>query len=639
MSRTPLSRHARRAAGWLLALALAALTPVAAWGQPCVAPIAVTPAGPLGTPSPPFRSADHPRLHSSTHLQGLPSTEKWAGGLLYAPHASTGFNGFTSAVVVNNPDPSLPAVVRIEYFDHTGAIVGTLTTTIAPEGHFIDTPVGLRSISPTTGPQGVGSARVTVLSGPGIVGVKLHHTRCAGQSCDQEDADQGLTAIPGASSMEQLQVVQDSATRLFWGPLPISTVDPVDFMNGQVPFFWVVNPNPVSNTVQVNLTAFDRTTGTVIGPILWRTIALPPFGTLLEKSGPHVPGTGVFEFLLGLYGTLVNPDLDVMVDVTSLSGLPILGDGIMMDGTSDAQSLRMASHMLASNPTSHLIDPDLSTEAGGIIRTLLGLYNPGPAAAGPITLRYFDRAGTLVSTGTIPGLLPNQSVRIPPGVFGNPANTGYGWVDIQGCSGADRLVGWTVREIVTPSSSSRVPQYHKAFGEILDGNGGSEPGPGFFVTNPSGTFLRKSAPFLRTASPLSSWPGYMTFANTTVPNAGPHFFRFFAANGADCTDFSLQPFSGVPWAATSTTLEDPQSLCSANQSGRADVITGPVNGIVVLGNRLYDYVIPGLAGRPPVYAGPADVVPTFHMPRYPIADEDEEEEKPVGPEGEDGAGG
>lgn len=578
------------AAAWLLPLRAEAQVPA------CFLPVDPMPSGSLGRPTAAFPGADHNFIHSSTHLLGYPAKVKWAGGLIYLPPVSSGFDQFTSAVVVDNPNPILPLSVRIDYFDHNGVLVGTSTPPpIAPEGFHVE------AAAPLAATSGVGSARVTGLDGD-LVGGVLFHTPCMtnlqGTICDTEVPQ----PTPGASSMQQLQANQE-VKELWWGPLPLTLTSAVDFFNAEAPFFFVVNPNNAINKIRVDLVAFDHVSGTSI-PFTWRNVALPPFGTLLEKTGPHLfgpPAVGLWDQFFTWYATLAQPyDYDILVHVVSESDLPILGDGVMTDiygNQSDADPLspgfrfRMASHMLASTPANRLIDPDFSVQPGGIIQTLIGLWNTGTVNAGPIRIQYFDRNGAVVSTGNIPVLPPNQSVRIEPGTFGYPAGAvGFGWVRIDGC-GSDKLVGWTAREILPTGT----PHYHKAFGEILDGNGGKEPGSGFRVANATGTWVRKVSPIVRTW-PSWYWPGYTTFANTNVPNVGRYWYLFFNAAGGACTNVAGQPFAGVPFARTSTTYEDPQSICGpTNLSGRVDTANGGFKGISVLGDPFVEYGIPGFA--------------------------------------------
>ena len=574
----------------------------------CVATIDPAPTGVLGRPTalfpPPASTPDHNYLHSSTHLQGNRAYEKWTGGLLYRPPVASGFDSFTSAIVVDNPDPTQQTLVEIDYFDHAGTLVTTTGPhTILPEGFHVEAATPLDSAA---GFSGVGAARVRVIEGPGIVGATLLQTPCMTNFTGTICGTGPPFPILGAASMEQLQVVQPEAKELWWGPLPLTLISSIDFFNAHAPFFWVVNPNNAMNNIRVDLVAFDHVSGTAV-PFTWRNISLPPFGTLLEKSGPHLttpPLNGLWDQFFNWYATVPQPyDYDIMVHVVSESSLPILGDGVMTDiygDQADHPRFRMASHMLATSPTWRLIEPDFSSQPGGIIRTLIGLFNAGTADAGPVRIEYRDRNGAVVGTGTIPSLPPNRSVRIEPGTFGYPAGTvGFGWVRISACTTAGRLVGWTVHEILeTPPTE---PHYHEAYGDILDGNGGAEPAGGFQVTNASGTWIRKVSPLVRTW-PSWFWPGYTTFANTTVGNVGQYWFRFFdmfGIFGAACTNTALQPFAGVPWARTSTTYEDPESLCGpTNLSGRVDVTTGRIKGISVLGDPFIEYGIPGFGNGP-----------------------------------------
>lgn len=583
-------------------LAAALLLPAMAGAQPCPLPF-IQPSGVLDRPSASFPGIDHRFVHSSTHLQGNPQTVKWAGGLIYHPPAGSGFSQFTSAVVVNNPHPSQDLKIKIEYFDHDGGppVATSLPPLIHPEEFYVE------AATPLASAFGVGSARVTALEGGPLVGAVLFHAPCMtngihGEICDGD----GQPPRVGGSSMQQLQMNQ-GATELWWGPLPLTLTSGVDFFNAEAPFFFVVNPNDVPNRIRVRLVAYNHVTGNST-PLNWRTVTLPPFGTLLEKSGPHLAGpptAGLWDQFYNWYSSLPQPyDIDVLVHVVSEDGLPILGDGVMTDLYGDQAGMqqpgvrfRMASHMLASQPASRLIDPDFSHEPGGVIQTLIGLWNAGTASTGPILVQYFNRNGGLVSTGTIPSLAPNQSARIEPGVFGYPATAvGFGWVRINGCPG-DRLVGWTTREILPTG----LRQFHKAFGEILDGNGGQEPGPGFQVTNDFGTWTRKVSPILRSVTLPDDWPGYTTFVNTGTPNLGSYQLLFFDQGGFNCTDLSAgsgQPFAGVPYARTSTTYEDPQNIClpAVNQSGRVDVTHPGFKGINVIGDPFKQWGICHFAG-------------------------------------------
>jgi hypothetical protein len=600
------------------------VTPLPAPQPFCVLTLDPPPTGTLGRPAASFPSADHKFIHSSVHLQGLPVTEKWAGGLVQHPPASTAvppvwgsFDKFTSAVVVDNPDPNASIGYVIDYFAYNGTLVGTSTGTLPPNGHHVEAATPL---DPAVNPiaLGVGSARITTTADTGLVGEVLTHARCVLDNpaipgsgvCDAETPVSLNGCSPGASESQQLQAVQWDRTELWWGPLPLTQTSKIDFFNSEAPFLWVVNPNGAANTIREDIVIFDRNLGTS-RTVTYRTITLNPNGTLFEKSGAHLTAPpGLWDQFVAAFPTLGSGDFDLLVHVKSLSGLPILGDGVMTDFVGDDHStdppaqipgrrFRMSSQMLANTPNWRLVNPDMSYQAppNGIVQTLMGLFNVGTADAGPVRLEYFDRNGALILAGTIPSLPPNRSVRIVPGgTVPYPVGTvGFGWVRISACTPSARLVGWTVREILdTPPSE---PHYHKSPGESLDGINGKEPGPGFAVSTGGITWIRKVAPLVRVDLGFP-WPDYTTFANTSVGNVGPYWYRFFSAPGGSCTNASSQPFAGVPWAATSTSYDDPEATCNGNLHGAVDITSGLVQGIQVLGDPYDEYFIPGFATCP-----------------------------------------
>ena len=287
-------------------------------------------------------------------------------------------------------------------------------------------------------------------------------------------------------------------------------------------------------------------------------------------------------------------DYDLLVHVKSEAGLPILGDGVMTDfvGRFD-----MASHMLANSPDWWLTNPDFSYYPG-YEETVMGIFNVGTANAGPLFVEYYDGNGTPIGGTGIASLPPKRSVRLHPGVAGYPSGpVGYGWVRILACNTGARLVGWSVRAIL----DNGVEHYHKAFGESLDGILGAEPGAGFSVVDPDGVArLRKVSPIVRfdPFPPFFYFPGYETFANTDTANVGSYSFLFYNPGGSLCS--SPFPFAGLPWAYTSTTLEDPLvfplAACVGTGSGRVDVQHGPIKGINVIGDPLDELGIEGFAG-------------------------------------------
>jgi hypothetical protein len=580
---------------------------------PCILPVDPVPSGSSGTPGDPFPALDHRFVHSSVGLQGLRAKVKYAGGLLHLPSAVPGFGGFTSAIVVDNPDPSTPVVCHIDYFNNNGVLTGTSAgILIQPEGFHVE------AATPLAG--NFGSAVITVDSGPEIVGEVLTHTQCVFSECDTDTAN---GAIAGASCAQQLQVYQD-LNELWGGPYTLTNTSSIDFHNGEAPFFTVVNPNSLSNTIRIDITVFDHATGIVTGPITWRTITIAPNGTHLEKSGPHIPPgqqPGLWDAFISTYlGGGPIPDFDVSVHIVSESGLPILGDSFMTDFFSDnapnhldasGERFDIASTMLANSPKFRLVNPDLSFQPGGIIRTPMAIFNAGPGATGNIRVEYFDRNGALVGSGVIPSLVPGRSARIQPGAFGYPAATvGYGWARFTACTPSARLVGWAAREIVTVLPPNT--QFNKVYADGLVGNGGVEPGPGFAITDTSGsTWTRKVMPLVRTQLGFF-WPGYTTFVNNSVPNIGRYRYQFFSPFGSPCTGAG-NAFVGLRFAMTSTTLEDPLSICGGNQSGRVDHKGGRVEGIHVLGDPFEEFGIPGFALHIPPDIGvlPKDPVPIF----------------------------
>jgi hypothetical protein len=546
----------------------------------------------------PMLQFDHGFVHSGTHLQGVRAREKWAGGLIFQPPAVTGFQGMSSVVIVDNPDPFLTMTATVVFFDSAGIIPsgGITTLVIPPQGHAFAPATALASS------LGFGTARVTVSeNSPPLVGATLHNAVSIIGIADRDRPLSTHGRAPGASSMQQLQEVQEQSTRLWFGPMPLSlNTGAPDFDDGNLPFFHVVNPNPQSNAIQVNVTIFDRVTGVVIGPLPWRNILLPPFGTLSEISGPHLVGgnPGLWNAARSLLTTGV--DFDLMVEVISEDGLPILGDGYMVDllGRAGTGSrFRMASAMMASTPNGDLLSPEFSIDLpGGIIQTLIGIVNVGANDAGPITVTYFDNLGSRISSSSIASLPFGQTVRVDPSLPGYPTGTrGFGSAQITSTATDPQLVGVTVREILS-NSTAEIPQHHKAYGETLLQLNGSEPGPGW-VDAASG-FIRKVSPLVHVdlTSPTLPWPGYTTFGNFSAGNIGPYDWSFWTATGTRCNEMSA--FPNVPFLATSWTYEDAliaPLLCPGpnNLSGRVDHEHERIEGINVLGDPFDEYGIPG----------------------------------------------
>src|SRR6185295_639187 len=345
------------------ALGMAALGLAAAAAQPkavatpvpapplCIAQIEPMPSGtnqappdnfadPTLFPSP-ATSNDYHWMHSSVHLQGAPALQKWGACVFYNPNpeltAPVDMSDWRSAVVVNNPSPTLTVTATITYRDPQGNTVGGLTVTLRPEQTFAK---GAIELSQFGGP-GIGSVEVT--ADHPIVGATIHHfghlTLSNGTFVTDPDPFE-----PGEGSMQQLQMSQDFATTLFSGPFPASNTAPEDFLNGVLPLNCVLNPNPTPTTVTVASVISPST------PLTSQTVTLPPFGMFLDTS--------IWAIAEPFY--LSNPgpfNLDVITAAVS-NGNPILGDFLMVDifGNGAPANLvpggrfRMGSGMMQNNP-------------------------------------------------------------------------------------------------------------------------------------------------------------------------------------------------------------------------------------------------------------------------------------------------
>ncbi len=573
----------------LAALALAALGILSATAQAqpvCPAPLeppAVTP--PIERPTETTVALDHQFVHSATHLQGQPAMEKWAPGLIHRPPTITGIDEMTSAVVVDNPFPTA-VTFTLTYFDHLGRDLSTIV--MPPPAICRARTIGLAGdathVEATTpldpaagcGALGVGSARITVTSGNGIVGAVLHHTgEFFGTITDPD------YLAPGAGAMEQLQQVQPTDV-LRGGPFPLTFSASEAVLNGMAPMIAVLNPNSAAIAVRLDLQVFDVATSTSF-TVPWRpVVVIPGRGTLLEVTGGHLtalPGAanpGLWQqMLLTLLGS-PGIDLDVSVVVTALGNPapPILGSFIAPDFLGEDE-FRMASGLLQGNPTTYLVNPELSLQT--IERTDMLFGNPGTVAT-PFTIRYRSNTGAVLSTfsGT---LAPGATARAVPGTLGYPPPpVGFGWAEIISC---EPLYGWTVHEMVDDPDQPRI-QFHKAYGEVLMNTHGAEPGLGFTV----GGMTRKVVPITRVGG---GWPGYSTAINDSVSNTFGYSWPFFSLAGASC---GVNAFTGLPFGFASWTYEDPQApLCGGNVSGRIDVTTGTVDGIDVIGDPFREWEI------------------------------------------------
>ncbi len=582
----------------VLAVALCLALAPAPWTTPAHAQVVIQPApthciaiadplpsGTLGRPAVGFTSyLDYNFVHSADHLQGNRAMEKFAAGLLWNPPSPVELSGFKSVVAVSNPDPALTANVKVEFYDQAGTMVGSTGLSIPPEG-VRTVPASALSLGT---PAGLGSARIVSSDVP-ILGETIHNTLSmnlvsfGGPVVTDPDPFN-----PGASSAQQLQVRQDSSTALYFAPIPVSDQSPTDFLDGVAPLIWVQNPNPTATTVQIGV--FSRL-GVTLGTA---TVTLPAYASTLDLR--------LWNALWGPYLTgAINYDDDFLV--VAVADQPILGEVVMTDMFSNGASgnltlggrFRMGSAMMANTPALRVIDPELTFEASTApgVETIIGIANAAPANIGPVRIEYRDRNGTLLSSSSIASFPQGAVARITPGSFGYPPSPVFdGWVRITGCTAG--LLGWTMR---TSGDQSQVASlgFHKVWGEALAGANGAEPGDGFNVTVGGQTWIRKVMPLVR-VDPSWYWPGYTNFVNHASSNIGAYYYRFYTANGVPATGPGGGPFTGVPFAQTSFSFEDPEVSSvvvpfAANITGRVDRKAGKIQGIHVIGDPLVEWGI------------------------------------------------
>ena len=550
----------------------------------------------------PTTSNDYHWLHSSTHLQGEATREKFAPCLFYNPSKVSGadLSGFTSALIVNNPDPVLPANVTIVFRSPAGVQLGAaVNVTIPPDGTWANGAIQLAQFG-----NGLGSAQIT--SDIPVVGGSIHHTGAVtlgGTPVTDPDPFQ-----PGAASMQQLQRKQGSQNDLYWGPIPLTNASGPDFLNGVLPTFCIANPtaNPVNVTVGQFLS-----NGTVLSS---QTTALAPFGMFVDTTiwslaePAYLAGPGPF-----------NTDAEIFANADG----PILGEGLMTDffGNGGGTNLvlggrfRMGSTMMANTPSRRVVNPELTfTVTTPPVTTLMSVFNATASDIGPVTANYFDRNGNLLSSATLASMPPLTVQRLEPGVFGYPGPTFAGWVRITACKPG--LVGWSMREInqqVNPFTG----HFRKVYGDILSGSNRREPGNGIVVSVGGSPVIRKVSPFSRVAGVFDFppfWPGTQIGVNDSAANIGPYSHRFFDLAG---NPVGIGNFLGLQFANTSFTYEDPLSAppLGTNISGRFDHTSGTIEGVDVIGDPLVEWLIPDFPG--PTGPGPGTPGPQPGVPYDP----------------------
>jgi len=548
----------------------------------------------------PTTSNDYHWIHSSTNLQGAQALEKWGACVFFNPDASqtspVDMTDWRSMVVVNNPSPTLTVHAKITYYDPTGILVASYPITLLPEQTFEKGAVELRQFGP-----GIGSVQVTA-DNP-IVGATLHHFGKIrlGNGILYSDPDY---LSPGEGMEQQLQMPQDFATVLYSGPFPLTNSAAEDFLNGNLPLNCIVNPNSLPASVTVTNVIAPATT------LNSQTVTLPAHGMFLDTSiwaaaePTYLSPTGFFN---------------VDIITAASSNRPILGDFLMVDvfGNGAPYNLnpgtvfRAGSGMIENSPALRLINGE-HTETGPLslpgplaptppVTTMMSVANVTSNNIGPVNVQFFARTGgPPIQTLTFASLAPGVVQRIIPSTSAIPQNFA-GWARITACQPG--LIGWTMREVMDQGQvmhTAPIPQFHKAYGEELDGANGGEPGKGFTAATTTGTYIRKVAPFLRAAGNFDFpnwWPSYVNGVNQGSSNIGNYWHRFFTIPGGALA--GQQNFTGLRFANTSFTFVDPiVNLIGAgsNVSGRFDRTTGTTMGMEAVGDPMIEWNVPMFLG-------------------------------------------
>jgi hypothetical protein len=526
-------------------------------------------------------------MHSSTNLQGYATTEKFAPCLLYNTNEkdlSAQLGGFRSALVVNNPSPTVTANIQVELRDRNGNLATTLSTAIPPNGTWTRGVPELQALA-----NGVGSARI--VSDHPIVGSSLHYVDSVvigGTTITDPDI-----LHPGEGTMQQLQASQPAGRSLYAGPMPLSNSSAFDFLNGNLPFYCVLNTAPTPT----NITAFKGSSSGIAFPTLSAT--LPGYGQFIDLSLWQAAET---FYLTGTGALDDNAWAFVSSDQTALVGDLYLADFFAYGSpTSPSMSLgkkfRVGSAMMANTPSYGVTSAEVTQQTAIPLPrtdTLIGVLNASTTDIGRITVTYRNRNGAVVGTNTVASLLPGQTLRLTPGTPGFPTSPFFdGWADIRACKPG--LIGWTMREI----SKNGNNHFEKVYGEELVGANAREPGGSIQVVEQGIAVNRKVAPIAR-VSPFW-WPSYHNFANNSVANVGNYWYRFFQLGGLDVTQYAGQPFAGLRFGNTSFTYQDGTNplvnfgiagFFDQNVSGRVDVTHGHVIGITAIGDPMEEWDIP-----------------------------------------------
>jgi hypothetical protein len=607
--------------GCALALAAGAATAQVPVQPLCAFQIDPAPAGPSARPlddfadpqlfANPGNSNDYHWVHSGEHLQGNATTQKFAACAFYDlpdSDAIPDLSGLRTALVVNNPNPVGTANVVLTFRDAAGVPFAFRSVAIPAEGFFL---AGADVFSPALGGPGFGS--IEAQSNLPIVGATIHHLpsgaiTIGGISVIDPDVTFGVR--PGGNTMQQLQESQ-GATTLLGGPYPFTNTAAEDFLNGLLPFDCILN---ASNT-PTTLTISRFISGGV--PLASTITPLPAFGLFLD--------TALWSVAEPFYLSSPAPfSFNVMSVASATAGASLVGETIQADFFSNGAGsnlnlggrFRLASATKPISTSCQVINPEVvRTTTTPPVATYMLVAN-GSTSPATVTTQFFDRDSTgtpfLTRVDAVPAL---TAVRITPSTGAFPATSFAGWARIRSNQGG--LFGWTAREINQQVPPTIPNHFRKAYGEVLSGGSGREPGRGLPVDVAGTPFLREVAPLNRVgddgAFPFDWWPGYAIADNTSAANIGAYVWRWFAPPGAP---LSTAAFAGLPFARTSFTHVDPQVLIFQNLevSGRFDRTQGSnIEGLDVIGDPLEEWNIPGLF-EPGTPGG------TFKLPKWQPGD-------------------
>lgn len=554
-----------------------------------VCPVTAQPLPTGVTARPAVNYSDHPThldsmwMHSRENLQGYATKEKFAPCLFYNPterDLSDQLGGFQSALVVNNPSPSVPANVRVYLHDRNGGLATSFSTTIAPNGTWTRGVPELQALA-----RGAGSARI--VSDQPVVGSSLHYVDSVligGTRLTDPDV-----LAPGEGTMQQLQASQQAGMNVYAGPMPLSNSSTHDFLNGNLPFYCVMN----TTATQTRITAYKGTAGGITFPTL--TAQLPGYGNFIDLSvwqaiEPfYIAGGGAFDDNAWAY---VASDTSPLVGDLYLADFFAYGSPTQ-PSMSKGKKFRVGSAIMANSPGLSLTAAELTQQIAAPwprTDTMIGVLNASFVDVGPVRVTYRDRNGVVVGTNTVASLPPGQTLRLTPGTPGFPAAPIFnGWVQIDACTAG--LIGWNMHEITKNGNN----HFEKAYGEALVGANAREPGGSIRVVQ-SGIAVNRKVATLARVSPWW-WPSYHNFANNSVGNVGNYWFRFFDPNGVDVTNYTNQPYAGLRFGDTAFTYQDgfnPQVsvLTDQNVSGRVDVSAGHPIGVHAIGDPMREWQIP-----------------------------------------------